>query len=110
MEGLEEQLNSVLSNPDMMRQIMGLAQSLGNQSPPKQESPAPSPATDIDLSMIQKMAGLAKQSGIDSQQQALLRALSPYLCRERIQKLEKAMRAAKMAKFASAALGQRGQG
>lgn len=103
MEGLEEQLGSVLSNPEMMQKIMSLAQSLN--APQKQETPAPAaPAPDIDLSMVQKMAGLARQSSIDNQQQALLRALSPYLSRERIQKLEKAMRAAKMAKLASVAL------
>lgn len=106
MDNLEQQLGSVLSNPEMMQKIMGLAQSLGNS--PTQEQPAPSAMPELDLSTVQKMAGLARQSGIDSQQQALLKALSPYLCRERLQKLEKAMRAAKMAKIASAALGQRG--
>lgn len=109
MEGLEEQLGSVLSNPEMMQKIMSLAQSLNNQPQQKQEpAPPASPLPDIDLSMVQKMAGLARQSGIDHQQQALLKALSPYLSRDRIQKLEKAMRAAKMAKLASVALGQRG--
>lgn len=107
MEDLEQQLGSVLSNPEMMRQIMNLAQSLNAQPQQKQEAPA-QPSPDIDLSMVQKMAGLAKQSGIDSQQQTLLNALSPYLSRERVQKLEKAMRAAKMAKFVSAILEQRG--
>ncbi len=109
MEDLEQQLGSVLSNPEMMRQIMNLAQSLNSQPQQKQEAPAPPPPLpDIDLSMVQKMAGLAKQSGIDNQQQTLLKALSPYLSRERVQKLEKAMRAAKMAKFVSAILEQRG--
>lgn len=109
MDGLEEQLGNVLSNPEMMQKIMSLAQSLNAQPQQKQETPAPSsPLPDIDLSMVQKMAGLAKQSGIDNQQQALLKALSPYLSRERIQKLERAMRAAKMAKLASAVLAQRG--
>lgn len=107
MEDLEQQLGSVLSNPEMMRQIMNLAQSLNAQPQQKQEAPA-QPLPDIDLSMVQKMAGLAKQSGIDNQQQTLLNALSPYLSRERVQKLEKAMRAAKMAKFVSAILEQRG--
>ncbi|MBQ9837917.1 MAG: hypothetical protein IJO56_00260 [Oscillospiraceae bacterium] len=106
MENLEQQLGSVLSNPEMMQKLMGLAQSLGNSQ--MQEQPAPSALPELDLSMVQKMAGFARQSGIDPQQQALLKALSPYLCRERLQKLEKAMRAAKMAKIASAALGQRG--
>lgn len=53
---------------------------------------------------MQKLAGMTRQSGIDKNQQALLRALSPYISRERSAKLEKAMRAAKMARLASAFL------
>ena len=61
-----------------------------------------------DLAMIQKPFGMARQSGIDKNQQTLLRALGPYLSRERIVKLEKAMRAAKLAGIASTALGSSG--
>ena len=41
------------------------------------------------------------QSGIDSNQKTLLRALSPYLSAYRMQKLERAMQAAKLAGAAS---------
>lgn len=118
MDEMEEKLGSILNNPQMMQQIMALAQSL-NQSnasapapapvprqepiPQKQESQA-NPLANLDLSAIQKLSGLARQSGIDQQQQALLKALSPYLSRDKVTKLEKAMRAAKMAKLASAFL------
>jgi len=47
---------------------------------------------------------MSRQGSIDKNQQALLRALSPYLSRQRIKKLENAMRAAKMAGFAASAL------
>jgi hypothetical protein len=57
---------------------------------------------EIDLGMLQKISGLAGQSGIDKDQRSLLHALSPYLSQERINKLEKAMRAAKMARMATA--------
>ena len=63
---------------------------------------------EIDLAMVQKLSGFARQSSIDSQQQALLKALTPYLQDARIRKLERAMRAAKIAKFASGALGNGG--
>ena len=46
--------------------------------------------------------------GAVSQQQALLRALHPYLRHQPIQKLENAMRAAKMAKIAASVLGTQG--
>ncbi len=104
MDDLESKLGSVLNNPEMMGQIMALAQKLNpSEASAKQE---PVSAGDIDLSMVQKLSGLAKQSGIDKNQQSLLRALSPYLSRQRIQKLERAMRAAKMASMAGLLTGR----
>ena len=103
MEGIEEKLSSILGNPEMMQTIMGLAQSLGapesrQETPPAPQSPMP------EANLLKAMSGMAKQSGIDRDQQALLRALVPYLSRHRIQKLENAMRAAKMARVAATVL------
>ena len=113
MEGMEDKLGAILSNPQMMQQIMSMAQALGAsenpaaQEPAKQE-PIPSPMPGLDPGLVQKLAGLAGQSGIDRNQQALLKALGPYLSRGRIDKLEKAMRAAKMAGIAAVFLNQGG--
>lgn len=106
MDGLEEKLNSILNDPKMMQQLMSMAQSLGANA--NQDPPGPPSKPEIDPAMLQQFVGLARQSGIDEQQQALLKALCPYLSRDRITKLEKAMRAAKMARIASVALGNRG--
>lgn len=108
MSELEEKLASVMNDPAMMQKIMGLAQSLGASSPPaeappKQESPA---FPEIDVAMLQKLSGFASQSTIDKNQQSLLKALSPYIGHHRIAKLERAMRAAKMAGFATNLLGR----
>ena len=100
MSEMEEKLNSVLNNPQMMQQIMSMAQSLGAQPQPEQP-PKTDPMPEIDLGMLQRLSGLASQGTIDQNQQSLLKALRPYLTRERIEKLEKAMRAAKMARMAS---------
>ncbi len=116
MDEMEEKLGAILGNPQMMQQIMSMAQMLGNSQPPKQEEqkPAPPPQNQIalpsptDAAMLQRLYGLARQSGIDKNQQTLLKALTPYLSRERIVKLEKAMRAAKIASLATTALGQNG--
>lgn len=112
MDDLEEKLGSILNNPQMMQSIMAMAQSMGGQEQSKQEGgrqeSSPGPLPDIDLATIQKISGLAQKSNIDQRERALLRALSAYLSKERIYKLEKAMRAAKIAKIASSALGQRG--
>lgn len=110
MDDMEDKLNAVLNNPQMMQQIMSLAQSMNSSSSAKQDPPPPKNDTfpDIDLGMLQKISGLAQQSGVDRNQQALLKALGPYLSRERIGKLEKAMRAAKVARMASGFLGPGG--
>lgn len=107
MSEMEEKLNSVLNNPQMMQQIMAMAQSMGAQSPPKNDPPPQKNDSfpDIDLGMLQKLSGFASQSSIDKDQKTLLKALGPYLSRERIGKLEKAMRAAKLARLASGFIG-----
>ena len=109
MSEMEEKLNAVLSNPQMMQQIMSLAQSLGNSQAPKQEPPSPPkqespPPPNFDPRMLQTLAGIAQQSSTDQNQQALLHALSPFLSHSRIHKLERAMQASRMAGAASAFL------
>ena len=121
MEGMEEKLGAILENPQLMQQIMQLAQSVNipkptqSREPPKKEEPPPKislPDTDIgaglDPAMLVKLAGIAGKSNIDSTQHALQRALAPYLRRDRVAKLEKAMRAAKIASMASAFLNSGG--
>ena len=100
MDDFENKLGQILGNPEMMGKIMAMAQSFGSQ----ESAPDPPPQPDmpeVDLATIQKLTGLMGKAGVDSRQKALLSALSPYISNNRIQKLEKAMRAAKMAKFAS---------
>ena len=106
MDNLEQQLGAVLGNPEMMEKIMAMAQALGTSSPePQEASPPPPPIPDIDIGLLKKLSGLAGQGSIDQDQQALLKALGPYLTSRRIHKLENAMRAAKMARLAAATLG-----
>lgn len=107
MSELEEKLGSVLSNPQLMQQIMTMAQALGNQTQPQKppEAPEPPPQTaGIDPGTLKALAGLMNQGGMDGQQKELLRALSPYLRRDRMARLERAMGAARMAGAASAFL------
>ena len=112
MDDMQDQMNAILSNPEMMQKIMTMAQSLSSSpTPPSPENASGAQADhlpEIDLGMVQKLSGLAGQSNIDKDQRSLLKALGPYLSRERISKLEKAMRAAKMASMASVLLNQSG--
>ena len=116
MDDFQDKLNSVLGNPEMMQQIMAMAQSLGSSQPdsgPSQQNTDSPPAETacflpdgIDLSMLQKLSGFTSKIAVDSNQQGLLRALGPYLPSDRVHKLEKAMRAAKLARLATTLLNQ----
>lgn len=111
MENMQTQMNAILQNPDIMEKIMSMAQSLG-QSPPEQQPSVPDTSgfsmPDIDFATVQKLSGFLGQSNIDKNQRTLLNALSAYLNNERIVKLEKAMRAAKLATLASTLLSSAG--
>lgn len=107
MDQMEDKLGSILNNPQLMGQIMQMAQSLGQGTPPP-EPKTPPPQPDFDPAMLRDIASLAGQGTIDSNQQTLLRALNPYLSHRKVEKLEKAMRAARIARMASGFLGQGG--
>lgn len=109
MSELEEKLGTILNDPNMMQQIMGMAKILSaeqDKAVPSQTpaSPADSGTSKLDPSLLSAIAGIANQSGVDSDQDCLLKALQPYLSRGRISKLERAMRAARMANVASSFL------
>ena len=107
MDEMESKLNAVLSNPDMMAQIMSMAQALGGSapSPPPPQPVMPDIPEGLDIGMITKLAGMANSANVDKDQRALLIALRPYLTNDRIGKLERAMRATKLAGLATTLLG-----
>lgn len=107
MSQMEERLNALLSNPQLMQQIASMAQAMGEQSqeePPEQKEPAAAFSPSFDPKVLQTMAQVMGQAGVDSNQKALLHALSPFLSSYRVQKLERAMHAARLAGAASAFL------
>ena len=94
---MEDQLGAILGNPALMQQIMDMAQSLGQSAPPTQTEPPQQSFPEIDPATIGNIMSIAGKTQIDRNQKALLHALQPYLTGERLQKLEKAMRAARIA-------------
>lgn len=123
MGEFEEKLNSVLSNPEAMSQIMNLAQSLnlggpGGESPPSGGEDAPPPDGNagnsggeggglgdlagllgqIDPQMIQRMLPLIGEltGGRNDERMQLLYALRPFLKPERRDKVERAAKTAHM--------------
>ena len=117
MDDMQQKLNAILSNQEMMQQLMGMAQSLGQSADPQaSEEPPSQPHKEevdhnafsvqgLDIGAIQRITGLAQQAGVDTNQKSLLKALAPYLSHQHILKLEKAMRAAKLAEIATTFLG-----
>lgn len=107
MDDLQSQLSAVMGNPEMMEKIMSLAQNLGAE-PTSASPPSSAPSGDIpDMAMLAKLTGIMGKAGIDKKEQNLLNALHPYLSSHRVSKLEKAMRAAKMAGMATVFLSGR---
>ena len=111
MSGMEDQLGAILGDPEMMQKIQALAQSMGQSQPPGQSEkpepavqPSPAGPGTGDLEMLKAFTGFARGAEIDKNQRALLKALSPYVSREKIAKLEKAMRSAKLAQQTSGLL------
>jgi len=113
MAEFDEKLNSILSNPDAMSQIMQLAQALsgdGQSSAPSPPPPAPSPTptstTDsfssllgsTDPSLILKFLPFIQELGSQKNSNArqLLYALRPYLKEEKQDKIERALQLARM--------------
>lgn len=109
MDDMSEKLNSLLANPQLMQQIMTMAQSINSAPPPPQKPEKNTTSSEqtspIDPTAITKIMSLMGKTGIDSNQKSLLRALGPYVTPQKINKLERAMRAAKLAGAASTAFG-----
>lgn len=102
MSELEDKLKALMGNPQLMQQIVGMAQAMGGQAQDAQpQESAPTGIPPLDTAQLQTIMQAAKQTGVDRNQQELLHALSPYLSNGRISKLERAMRAAKLAGIAS---------
>ena len=104
MDGLEEQLQKILDDPDSMAQILSLAQSFGLQ-PPGQAASAPSAPPPPDDGMAKAIFGMMQQARqSDGKQEALLQALKPYLRPERRGKIDRALQIARISHMAGFAL------
>ena len=116
MDELERELRAVLSDPGQMEQLRSLAGSLG-LSPPEQpqpmpEAPAAQPQTPVfsaqPPSPPEPAAALLRQAGrMDKRQENLLLAIKPFLRKDRQEKVERALHAARLASLASLALKSR---
>ena len=121
MDDLERALRAVLDDPAQMQELRELAGTMGFSAPqpqsvsataPKAAEPEPKPKPVQAVFQQQPLpaAAMLRQAGkMDKKQEALLLALKPFLRRERQEKIDRALHAARLASLASLALKNRGR-
>ena len=97
MDNMETRIMDILQNPEQMEQIMQIARNLGLG--PELASAEPEAP---DISILTKLLQSGGQQ--DTNRNALLSALLPYLKPDRQRRLEKAMQLARFSSIAEAAL------
>ena len=111
MSEFEERINSVLSDPEQMERIMGMAKSLMGGSDEKQpQSENLFGDLGIDPAAIGRISRLMGSGAQGSEKQALLEAMKPYLSEKRRAKMDRAMKLARLASLARFAMGEMGGG
>ena len=117
MGEFEEKLNAILSNPDAMAQVASLAQSLGQQ-PQEEPQPAQQSASSglegmlgLDPALLQKILPLLTElnDSRTSEREQLLYALRPFLKESRRDKIDQALRAARILHLGKRFLGKLGE-
>lgn len=101
MDELEAQIRQVLGDPAQMQQIMGLAQTLMGGGEPEAPQTPPPPAGG---GLAEKLGAMLKQPGGQNGQQAVLRAIRPYLSEKRQKKVDRALQITRMAHLAQLAM------
>lgn len=101
MDGWEEQLGSILGDPQQMSRIADLARSLMGGGEPAAETPQP---PTPELGKLASLLSGPAESGRDTR--ALLEAMKPWLSEKRRAKLDRAMKLSRLAKLAGFALGE----
>lgn len=96
MDDWAKQLEQILNDPGSLNQIMTLASSLGLQ-PPENLSPEQGPEMAARVNAI-----FSESQAKEQKQQALVRALLPYLRPGRQVRLERAMQVAHLSHLAGA--------
>lgn len=103
MDNISEKITDILNNPDMMKQIKGIMDSLGNESPPSKEAPSPSikePQISSDMiNSIMKLMPLISSLNQEDNNTKLLHALKPLLNERRKKRVDESIRIMQMIKL-----------
>lgn len=120
MDDLEQKIQSVLSDPEQMQQVLNMARALGVSIPESEEPKAREQETSPPDQNIPPQAGvdtlsepvsqLLQQAGkLEKRQENLLNALKPFLKPNRREKIDRAMQVARLSHLAGYALRSRGE-
>lgn len=118
MDELQQRIESVLNDPQQMKELLALARSLGAELPEELQEPAKQQETEISREppkglgalMSQPLGALLQSAGkLEQKQEALLNALRPFLKPNRREKLDRAIRAARLSQLAGRALKSRSE-
>ena len=93
MDGLEDKLNAILSDPDAMGRISEMAKELMGSSREEKRSDGEEP-------LLKRAAALMRGGALRSEETALLDALRPFLSDERRARLDRAIKIARLASLA----------
>ena len=108
MAEFEDKLSSILGNPELMGQIMSMAGSLNQQAAPPPPPPPP-PQLPFDAGAMAGMMQMLQATQLEPRQRNLIQALRGFVPDDRLVRLEKAMQASLIARFASHAMNQGGK-
>ena len=107
MDDLEQKIGQILGDPDSMAQIMSIAKSLGVMQPEQSAQPEAGSMSDslFSLEELGPIMEIVRRAGNTEQREAaLLNALKPYCSAERQQRIDRAVRIARLSQLAGAAL------
>ena len=108
MAEFEDKLNSILSNPDLMGQIMSMAGAMNQQPPPPPPQPTGFGSLPFDPGAMAGMMQMLGATQLEPKQRNLIQALRGFVPDDRLIRLEKAMQASLIARFATSAMNQGG--
>lgn len=114
MSDFEDRLNSILNDPAQMEKITSMAKSLMGGGETAQERPEMKTQKgsglfeNFDPAMLGRLSAVMGGMHRNDDKQALLEAVKPYLSQPRREKLERAMKLARMIHMAEIAFGVMG--
>lgn len=92
MDDLSDKIQQLLSSPDAMQKIQSMMSAFGgNDSTPNPPLPPPTSAPMPDMTTFLKLAPLISNMQQEDENAALLRALRPYMHKDRGKRIDEAI-------------------